>query len=153
MTKQLDQLNDDHFKRQVMEGKFPDRYKGKPKKSKSESQQLQNDIVKFCKLNNQFCEPVHTKGTYRKELGIYTAGNYIKGSADLHIMLWRTDGTLVVWKCEVKWNKDVQSEDQRKYQQMIHKFNDSVQPRYGIVIYSIVKTFDDFLNQYEKLIN
>jgi hypothetical protein len=142
-------INEKNFERYP---NFPKAYLPPPKKSKSDSMQLQNDIQKFCKLNGQFCEPVHTKGTYRADIGKYTAGNYIKGSADLHILLW-AEHSLIVWMCEVKYDKDRQSEDQKKYELSINEFG-SKRPLHkgGKVLYSIVKTFDDFHEQYNKLI-
>ena len=146
----LKQMQLDEFKRKYPN--VPSYAIPKTKAKKSGANQLQSDIESFCKLNGQFCEPVHTKGTYRKDKGIFTSGNYIKGSADLHIMLWHTYRGLIVWKCEVKWNKDVQSEDQKKYQQLIEEFNKKATTPTHRVLYSIVKTFDDFTNQYFELI-
>lgn len=147
---QLEQMKLDQFKRD--HPNVPAYAIHKPKKSKSESQQLMNVIQKFIKLSGGFCEQVQTKGTWREDIGRHTAGSYTKGSSDLHIMLIDIYGCLIVWKCEVKIGKDIQSEDQKKYQSSIETFNKRIISG-SSVIYSIVKTFDDFIIQYNNLRN
>lgn len=116
----------------------------KAKKLKKNATSLQNAIQDYVRLNGDFCEQVATKGTYREGVG-YTAGNYTKGSADVHIMMWDTSNNLVVWKCEVKAGRDTIKPDQERYRDMIDRF---ARKGKGKIIYSIVKTFDDFIEQY-----
>lgn len=125
-------------------------------KAKNKEGNKSGDLIKlmknFCTLNRQFSEEVQTKGTWREDKNMFTAGNYTKGSADCHIMIWSKKNTLIVWKCEVKIKKDSQKKHQKKYENAINEFaNRGKLNNQAIVLYSIVKTFDDFVQQYNKL--
>ena len=74
---------------------------------------------------------------YTKELkGKWTPGQGTKGTADISATI---RGRSV--KIEVKYGKDVQSDAQKQYQEMIEKAGG---------IYYIAKSFDDFVLWYEK---
>lgn len=150
---QLAQLKSDA--RKTKTPNFPDAYRPKPKKSEHESVQLGNDIEKFCNLHHQLCEQVQTKGTARKTNKgiIFTAGNYTKGSSDCHADLVSNTGELISWRIEIKIGKDVQSVEQLNYQNAIENFNARLHAfGKGRVVYTLVKSFDDFFEQYHKLI-
>lgn len=146
---ELDKALNDQFRRNhpnVPEYAIPKR-----KKSDSESVQLQNDIEAFMKSKGNLCEQIQTKGTFRKGIG-YTAGHYTRGSADVHAVVF--NGRIIVWFIEVKIGNDKQSEDQKKYQAYIEKFQARIQSLYQISVYvkySIVKSYDDFINQFNAL--
>ena len=74
---------------------------------------------------------------YKKQLpGKWTPGQGTKGTADISATI---RGRSV--KIEVKYGKDVQSDAQKQYQEMIERAGG---------IYFIAKSFDDFVMWYEK---
>ncbi len=74
---------------------------------------------------------------YKKQLpGKWTPGQGTKGTADISATI---RGMSV--KIEVKYGRDIQSDAQKQYQEMIEKAGG---------VYIIVKSFDDFVMWYEK---
>jgi hypothetical protein len=74
---------------------------------------------------------------YKKQLpGKWTPGQGTKGTADISATI---RGRSV--KIEVKYGRDVQSDAQKQYQEMIEKAGG---------VYIIAKSFDDFVMWYEK---
>ena len=74
---------------------------------------------------------------YKKQLpGKWTPGQGTKGTADISATI---RGRSV--KIEVKYGRDVQSDAQKQYQEMIDKAGG---------VYIIAKSFDDFVMWYEK---
>ena len=74
---------------------------------------------------------------YKKQLpGKWTPGQGTKGTADISATI--RGGSV---KIEVKYGRDVQSDAQKQYQEMIEKAGG---------VYIIAKTFDDFVIWYEK---
>jgi hypothetical protein len=68
--------------------------------------------------------------------GVWTPGTSTKGTADISATI---KGRSV--KIEIKWAKDRQSDAQKEYQLSIEK---------SLGIYIIVKTFDDFIEWFDK---
>jgi len=71
----------------------------------------------------------------------YIPGTGTKGSADLSGIIKTKNNTIIPWKIEVKM-KDRQSEAQKKYQEQIINAGGH---------YSIVHNFDEFIEQYDEL--
>ena len=126
---------------------------GTPKYSDKTANGLTKCIVEFLILSGWQAERINTMGRMidnrqqvtdvlgrTKTIGstkyIPTTGT--KGSADISATI---KGKSV--KIEVKIGKDRQSEDQKRYQEMIERAGG---------IYWIAKTFDDFYKNYQKLI-
>ena len=111
-------------------------------------------IISWINLNGGQAERISSQGQYRegkkidvgtgeiaytKQLpGKWTPGQGTKGTADISATI---KGRSV--KIEVKYGKDVQSDAQKQYQEMIEKAGG---------IYFIAKTFDEFVTWYEKFI-
>lgn len=75
--------------------------------------------------------------SYKKQLpGKWTPGQGTKGTADISATI---RGMSV--KIEVKYGRDMQSDAQKQYQEMIEKAGG---------VYIIAKSFDDFVMWYEK---
>jgi hypothetical protein len=76
---------------------------------------------------------------YKKQLpGKWTPGQGTKGTADISATM---RGRSV--KIEVKYGRDVQSDAQKQYQEMIEKAGG---------VYQIVRDFDSFVEWYEKFV-
>ncbi len=144
--------------------KFPDKYKPKPKTGKLTDSSLSLAIKKYVELNGGMCDIIKTSGTFRKgkeeviakgmfsvtlqkSKSFYSKSNATKGASDNSIVMISNSGILICWKCENKIGKDKQSEDQKDYEAKVN----SLKPKQGIIIYSIVSDFQSFLNQYNKL--
>ena len=111
-------------------------------------------IISWINLNGGQAERISSQGQYRegkkinvgtgeiaytKQLpGKWTPGQGTKGTADISATI---KGRSV--KIEVKYGKDVQSDAQKQYQEMIEKAGG---------VYIIAKDFDDFVTWYEKFI-
>ena len=125
----------------------------------SKANGLTKAVIKFLQLNGWQAERINTMGrmidqrqTYydilghHKQIGtmkyIPTTGQ--RGSADISAMGKSKKGALIAWKIEIKIGKDRQSDVQKEYQKAIERAGGH---------YSIVKTIDDFLEQFNKLIN
>lgn len=108
-------------------------------------------VIDFLEFNNYQAERISSMGRYidgtkqvtdcigrKRTIG---TGKYVKstttnGTADISATI---KGRSV--KIEIKWKKDSQSDDQKKYQQSIEKSGG---------IYIIVKTFDDFVDWFDN---
>ena len=109
-------------------------------------------IISWINLNGGQAERISSQGQYRegkkidvgtgeiaytKQLpGKWTPGQGTKGTADISATI---KGRSV--KIEVKYGKDVQSDAQKQYQEMIEKAGG---------VYIIAKTFDEFVTWYEN---
>lgn len=118
---------------------------------------LTKAIITWINLNGYQAERISTTGRYvdnskivtdvlgnRKKIG---SGKYIKGtgtngSADISAIIKSLNGTVIPWKIEVKM-KDKQSEAQKRYEEHIMKAGGH---------YSIVHNFDEFMEQYNFLL-
>jgi hypothetical protein len=118
---------------------------------------LTHAIISWINLNGYQAERISTTGRYidnskivtdvlgnRKKIG---SGKYIKGtgtngSADISAIIKSLNGTVIPWKIEVKM-KDKQSEAQKRYEEHIMKAGGH---------YSIVHNFDEFMEQYNFLL-
>lgn len=107
-------------------------------------------VINFLEFNGCQAERINSSGRYidgskqvtdcigrKRTIG---TGKYIKstttnGTADISATI---KGRSI--KIEIKWQKDRQSDDQKKYQQSIEKSGG---------IYIIVKTFDDFVDWFD----
>lgn len=124
-----------------------------PKYSDNSANGLTKCVIDYLQLSGWQAERINTMGRMidnrqqvtdvlgrTKTIG---STNYIpttgtKGSADISATIM---GRSV--KIEIKFGKDRQSQDQKKYQESIEKSGG---------IYWIVKTFEDFLKKYEDLL-
>lgn len=66
------------------------------------------------------------------------------GSADISAILKSRRGTAIPWKIEIKLGHDRQSEARKKYQEQVEA---------GGGIYSIIRSFIDFMEIYNSLLN
>lgn len=114
--------------------------------------QLTRAIIDFLRLKGHQAERIAVMGRYidnskvvtdvigttrRIGSGKWIPGSMQKGSADISAIV---NGR--PWKIEVKIGKDRQSEDQKNYQCQVEKAGG---------YYSIVKSFEEFFNQYSFL--
>ena len=116
-------------------------------------------IKKFLTLKGHQCERISTSGRvidqsklvtnvlghqYRIGSSKYIPGTSTRGSADLSAIVKTTAGVVIPWKIEIKWGKDTWKKDQKEYAKEIIAAGGH---------YSIVRDLDDFLQQYQQLIN
>lgn len=158
MTNYSDQIKED--------GSMPDYAKPKRKQTtKDNSNALCKRIKDYVEQRGGVANIVITSGTFRKgkekklnsggyfnvtlqqSKSFYSKSLATSGASDLSILFKSDKGELIAFECEVKIGADKQSADQYAYQQSIER----IKPLQGICVYSIVKTFDDFLCQYSQL--
>lgn len=133
-----------------------------PKFSDNGANELTQCILKFCKYKGYQAERISNTGRmidnskvvtdilgHKRRIGSidYIKGTGTNGTADISSTIpvnigGRKIGMSV--KIEVKYGRDVQSPDQKKYQKMIEEAGG---------VYIIVRTFDDFLEKYNELTN
>lgn len=107
-------------------------------------------VIDFIIFNDGQAERISSQGQYRdgkKQVvdcigrqrtigsGVWTKGSSTPGTADISATI---KGRSV--KIEIKWKKDSQSDNQKKYEASINKAGG---------IYIIVKTFDDFVDWFD----
>jgi len=103
------------------------------------SNTIENCIVLYAKWTGLYqAENIKNTGTWRPGIG-YIPGRGQKGTADISATI---RGKSV--KIEVKYGKDRQSDDQKAYQAEVERAGG---------LYWIVRTFTDFMNQYNRLNN
>lgn len=122
----------------------------KTKWSDSSANALTKAVMGFINLSGYQAERINTTGMWRQGAklkvgegtrqmpGKWTKGTGTKGSADISATI---NGRSV--KIEIKYGKDIQSDDQIRYQEMIEKAGG---------IYIIVKNFDDFIQWFDLFI-
>jgi len=108
-------------------------------------------VIDFIQFNGYQAERISSQGQYRdgKKIvtdvigrqrtigsGIWTKGSSTKGTADISATI---KGRSI--KIEIKWGKDIQSNNQKDYQNSIENSGG---------IYIIVKNFDDFVIWYDN---
>lgn len=112
---------------------------------------LTKAVLNFLKWNGVFAERTNTMGVYRKaktftdvcgftrKIGKdgYTYSGGTKGSSDIKAY---PNGK--IWAIEIKIGSDKMSENQHLYKAQIEKSGG---------IYTIVKTFEEFLQQYDEI--
>ena len=111
-------------------------------------------VVDFLQFNDCQAERISNTGLYRDNTkivtdvigrqrtigsGTWTKGSGTNGTADISATI---KGRSV--KIEIKWEKDIQSDAQKKYQADIEKSGG---------VYVIVKTFDNFIIWYDEFIS
>ncbi len=138
---ELEKMKTDEFKR--THPNVPDYARPKSKKSKSPAIELANSIQKFLKLKGHHCSVVSTMGVYREGIG-HTYGGATKGASDLSIIMKSDKGNVIAWECEIKIGKDIQSDKQKQYAESVMKAGGH---------YSIVKTYEQFISQYNILMS
>ncbi|NLV18652.1 MAG: hypothetical protein GXY51_04085 [Bacteroidetes bacterium] len=116
-------------------------------------------IIDFLRLTGHQAERINCTGRYidgtkvvRDTIGrtykigsikrLFTSGQ--KGTSDISAIVKTTNGSVIPWKVEVKTGRDSQSEAQRIYQKQVESAGG---------IYSIVRSFDDFIKHYNCLCN
>ena len=122
-----------------------------PKLKEAGANDLTRLVIEFLNMSNCQAERISSQGQYRdnkKQVtdvigrvrtigsGVWTPGTSTKGTADISATI---KGRSV--KIEIKWAKDRQSDVQKEYQLSIEK---------SMGIYIIVKTFDDFIEWFDK---
>ncbi len=134
-------------------GFLDERFKGLISKIKpiNNARSLEKQIKEFLELNGHICDKTDTKGrkvsskvAYIDAIGrnrvigrdVYHRSTGTVGKADLSVQI---HGFRV--EMEVKWGKDKQSDEQRKYQKRVE--NDGG-------IYVIIKDFDCFINWFDE---
>lgn len=115
---------------------------------------LEKCVVAWCKLNGWMCERVKNTGRYidtsttvTNVVGhtrVFKSGKFIKGTgtngtADCRAVIMGRSVSI-----EVKIGRDVQSEAQKKYQADVERAGG---------YYFIVKSFDDFIEKYNQLLD
>jgi len=135
---QLQQAIDDQWRRN--HPNIPEYAMPKPKKAKSPTNQLTADIVNFIRLKGGHVSRVNTMGIMRN--GKYTTGGGTIGASDLSIIMRNSSGKIIAWELEVKVGKDFQRPEQKVYQESVERAGG---------IYSVCKTFDQFLEQYSSV--
>lgn len=148
--------------------KFPEKYLP-PKKqiTKETDATLSAFKRKFIRDRGGLCDTYKSGGTFRKskekvlqsggyfnitlqqKKSAHTKSNATSGHSDdvIHLV---SKGQLIVWYCENKLPGDLQSLVQKEFDESIGEFAKKVSSK---VLYSIVTSREDFVSQYEKLIN
>lgn len=108
-------------------------------------------VIDFIIFNNGQAERISSQGQYRdgkKQVidcigrqrtigsGVWTKGSATLGTADISATI---KGRSV--KIEIKWKKDSQSDNQKKYEESVNKAGG---------IYIIIKTFDGFVDWFDN---
>jgi hypothetical protein len=148
----LKQLKLDEYRRQYPN--VPEHALKQPKYSDKSANGLTRCVIDWLKLNGWQAERINCMGRpidnrkqvtdvvgRTKTIGSMTWGKSTstKGSADISATIM---GRSV--KIEIKYGKDRQSEDQKRYQEMIERSGG---------VYIIVRTFDQFYEWYNNYIN
>jgi len=94
-------------------------------------------VVTYINLNRGFAFRVNSVGIFDEKLGIHRKPVTIKGVADISAII---NGK--AWQIEVKVGRDRQSEHQKNFQQRVEQAGG---------VYLIVKSFDDFVGQYQAV--
>ena len=125
-----------------------------PNLKESSANDLTRLVIDFIQHNDYQAERISSQGQYRDNTkivtdcigrqrtigtGVWTKGSSTKGTADISSTI---KGKSI--KIEIKWQKDKQSDDQKKYEMAINKAGG---------IYIIVKEFDSFIIWYDNFIN
>jgi hypothetical protein len=130
---------------------FPDAYRVVPKYSDKTANGLTNCIVDFLNFSGHMASRINNMGTWRADEsnikgGFYTPSTQMKGIADItsciNVKITGIDIGVSVW-WEVKIGKDTQSEAQRTFAERVRSSGGH---------YYVVKSFEDFLNHYNKLL-
>ncbi len=138
--KQLTDALNDKFKRD--HPNVPDFARPRNRLAKSPANQLTSDVMKFLRLQGHHVSRVNTMGVLRE--GKMTTGGGTLGAADLSVIMRNSRDVVIAWELEIKIGKDRLSEAQMAYSESVIKAGGH---------YSVVKTFDDFHIQYQKLYN
>lgn len=115
---------------------YPDKYFQPVMPDVRKSGGLQNAIIKFLTWNGWYANRINTTG--RKIGDKWITGSTKKGTADLHLII---KGVHI--SAEVKIGSDKMSEDQHLEKLRVEKAAGK---------YWIIKTFDDFLDQFDNFI-
>lgn len=110
----------------------------KHKKKKSPSNQLADDIKKYCDQIKAHFQRINTQGNYNAYLKKWTFSGATRGASDCLITYQGK-----AYHVEIKIGKDKLSPGQKK-------FKESVESAGGV--YIIAKTFDQFKNDFQKVI-
>lgn len=130
---------------------FPDEYRVVPKYTDKTANGLTKCVVDFLNYSGHMASRVNNMGTWRADEsnvkgGFYTKSNQMKGIADItsciNVKITGIDIGISVW-WEVKIGADRQSEAQREFAERVRASGGH---------YYVIKSFDDFLNHYNKLL-
>lgn len=135
----------------------PDRAIPIPKYSDSKTNGLTKCVISFIVLSGYQAERISNSGRYienKKKFvdvagrnrtvgsGKWIPGSGTAGTADISAIIRSKKGTVIPWKIEIKFKADKQSEAQKRYEETITDVGG---------VYSIVKTFDQFIDIYDDL--
>jgi hypothetical protein len=133
-----------------------------PKLKESGANDLTRLVIDFLDMSGHFAERISTTGRMvnkskqvtdcigrTRTIGgmTYIPTTGVKGSADISstikvVAMGQEIGLSVKW--EVKWGKDIQSNYQKDYQEKTNKAGGK---------YFIIRTFDEFIEIYDSLLN
>lgn len=153
----LNAMQLDDIRRRHPELPCPESFVKKYKTSKANG--LQQAIIKFLQLSGWQAERISVTGrmvdqrkTYTDAIGHtrqigsvkYIKSSQQRGASDISAIIKSKSGKVIPWKIEVKIGKDRWRDDQKAYAAQVERAGGH---------YSIVKTLDDFMEQYQELIN
>lgn len=135
---------------------FPERYLPDYKNTDNSTNGLTRCVVDFLNYSGHFAERISNTGRYIAGETIdgvngkfTTQGKFIKGSgrngtSDISAKIKLPNHKFAIpVSIEIKWKKDRQSSDQKKYEQDMNNVG---------AVYVIVKTFDGFMDWYNEFI-
>lgn len=151
----LEQMELEEFKRRYPENPYPLAKKYKVSKANG----LTGAVIKYIQLNHGQAERISVTGrridntkVVENVLGQkmmigsvdWIKSSMQKGSADISAIIKTRSGVIIPWKIEIKIGKDKIRPDQVTYSEQVKRAGGH---------YSTVKTFDDFFEQYNTLVN
>lgn len=152
MTKPLDQLKALYLENSKRKHpNFPDAYRVAPKYSDKTANGLTTCVVDFLNFSGHMASRINNTGLWRADEsnikgGFYTPSTQMKGIADItsciNVKITGIDIGISVW-WEVKIGADTQSEAQRLFAERVRAAGGH---------YYIVKSFEQFLGYYHKLL-
>jgi hypothetical protein len=158
MTKENKAILNELFKatQRLKYPSFPEHYHHDYKHSDNSTNGLTRCVVDFLNFSNHFAERINSTGRFIAGKTIdgvngkfTTQGKFIKGSgrngtSDISAKIKLPNHKFAIpVSIEIKWKKDRQSSDQKKYEQDMNNVG---------AVYVIVKTFDGFMDWYNEFI-
>jgi hypothetical protein len=135
---------------------FPERYLPDYKNTDNSTNGLTRCVVDFLNYSGHFAERINSMGRFISGVKIdeghakyQTNGKYIKGTgtngtSDISAKIKLPNHKFAIpVSIEIKFGKDRQSSDQKKYEQNMNNVG---------AVYIIVRNFDDFISWYNEFI-
>jgi hypothetical protein len=158
MTKENKAILNELFKatQRLKYPSFPEHYHHDYKHSDNSTNALTRCVVDFLNYSGHFAERINSMGRFISGVKIdeghakyQTNGKYIKGTgtngtSDISAKIKLPNHKFAIpVSIEIKFGKDRQSSDQKKYEQDMNNVG---------AVYVIVKTFDGFMDWYNEFI-